>query len=115
MEHQSTRKIVDDCHTVELSGMVANIICGSDDWIHLTLSTEFSNEPIVEMDLSIDNNVIQCHDDDITVVESLSVDRSDYDEIVSIMKEAFVGKRFYTLNGIENALGNMIYDIVRIM
>lgn len=111
----STRQAVDDSTTIDLAGMVANIICGDDNWIHLTLSTETSGEPIVEMDLSLVDEIIECHDDDITIIESINSDRSDYSEIVEIMKSSFVGKRFYTSNGVENAMGNMIYDIVRIM
>jgi len=110
-----TRTAIDDSSSIELSGMSINAICGSDDWIHLTLSTEFSVEPIVEMDLSITDNVIQCHDDDITVIEDFDDDRSDYEEIVEIMKSRFVGKRFRTVSHVQNELGNMLYDIVRSM
>lgn len=111
----NTRQAVDDSTTLEQSGLIANIICGDDNWIHLTLATETSSEPFIEMDLSLVDNVIECHDDDITVIEDIDTDRSGYGEIVEIMKTFFVGKRFYTSNGVENALGNMLYEIVRIM
>ena len=111
----STRQAVDDSTIIGLSGMVANIICGKDNWIHLTLSAEASSEPIVEMDLSLVGEIIECHDDDITIIEGVDSNHSDYEEIVEIMKTSFVGKRFYTSNGVENAMGNMLYDIVRIM
>ena len=111
----NTRQAVDNSTTLEQSGLIANIICGDDNWIHLTLATETSGEPFIEMDLSLVDNVIECHDDDITIIEDIDTDRSDYGEIVEIMKTCFVGKRFYTSNGVENALGNMLYEIVRIM
>jgi len=111
----NTRQAIDDSTTLEQTGLIANIVCGTDNWIHLTLATETSTEPFIEMDLSLVDNVIECHDDDITIIESIDTDRSGYDDIVTIMKTFFVGKRFYTSNGVENALGNMLYDIVQTM